>query len=552
MSLALLDSVGDAKENLTYQGSKYFLKTTTNNGSTWSNVKISDLVFKLRIYTGTNSVSSTQQSVTKEESTSLLIGNKQSILSTSNPSSNTPGMRYYQLFRCTNNITVDKIQIRTGSITGSYSSNPLLAGIMTINNSGFYTGWAGSSGDAKALWIPVASTWNEITLNQSVTLLKDNIYAIGWYDYQSGQSASRLFNYYTTSTPNAGYETVRGKNSSFEPYDSFVTVTSTNSYIRATSLLGWFIRDSSKSDYEANAYQGVAYGTITPRSVYSNNVYNQSLNIYSLVTIDKFSLSVYNNGQGAYHSDKLHVDLYNPSNQKIWSGAQGDFNFHMGNGYSWFDYYMSTPITLTPGKYYFKVWSNCGSSSTSYSIMSLALLDTAGNIKENLTYQGARAFLKTSTNNGSSWTNVKISDLVFSIRIVPSIGWTKWANISNPDSTNPWYWNFNFPNGRGFYEFYSIGKKIGIQTEREPLIADAKCFYNKPYTITLTTSGTGTGTIQASPSGSYYYGTTVTIWANATIGSTFTGFSGALTGTTTPQTLIMDGDKTIDAAFTLT
>jgi hypothetical protein len=32
-------------------------------------------------------------------------------------------------------------------------------------------------------------------------------------------------------------------------------------------------------------------------------------------------------------------------------------------------------------------------------------------------------------------------------------------------------------------------------------------------------------------------------------GVVFTGFSGALTGTTNPQTLVMDGDKSVTATF---
>jgi len=47
------------------------------------------------------------------------------------------------------------------------------------------------------------------------------------------------------------------------------------------------------------------------------------------------------------------------------------------------------------------------------------------------------------------------------------------------------------------------------------------------YTLTLTTSGTGSGSIQASPAGPYYWGASVMIWANASTGSTFTGFTGA-------------------------
>ena len=43
----------------------------------------------------------------------------------------------------------------------------------------------------------------------------------------------------------------------------------------------------------------------------------------------------------------------------------------------------------------------------------------------------------------------------------------------------------------------------------------------------------------------------MTIWANASVGSTFNGFTGSLTGTTTPQTLVMNGNKAVDAQFTL-
>jgi len=71
------------------------------------------------------------------------------------------------------------------------------------------------------------------------------------------------------------------------------------------------------------------------------------------------------------------------------------------------------------------------------------------------------------------------------------------------------------------------------------------------YTLTLTTSGTGTGSIHASPTGPYSNGTTVTIWANASAGSTFTGFAGALTGTTTPQILAIHQNTVVNAQFTL-
>ena len=69
------------------------------------------------------------------------------------------------------------------------------------------------------------------------------------------------------------------------------------------------------------------------------------------------------------------------------------------------------------------------------------------------------------------------------------------------------------------------------------------------YTLSITMSGTGSGTVELRPSGPYYYGAVVKLWANASVGSLFTGWSGALTGTITPQTLVMDTYKAVDAAF---
>lgn len=54
--------------------------------------------------------------------------------------------------------------------------------------------------------------------------------------------------------------------------------------------------------------------------------------------------------------------------------------------------------------------------------------------------------------------------------------WIIWPNILNPDANSPWCWNFNFPKGIGFYEFYSIGRYAGT-VEDAPTSADARCRY---------------------------------------------------------------------------
>ncbi|UJR85692.1 InlB B-repeat-containing protein [Sandaracinus amylolyticus] len=85
------------------------------------------------------------------------------------------------------------------------------------------------------------------------------------------------------------------------------------------------------------------------------------------------------------------------------------------------------------------------------------------------------------------------------------------------------------------------------------------------HTLTVSRSGTGTGTVTSMPSGitcpptascsaQFDHGTMVTLTAAASTGSTFSGWSGAPTGTCTgtgPCTVTMDQARTIGAAFTL-
>ncbi len=58
--------------------------------------------------------------------------------------------------------------------------------------------------------------------------------------------------------------------------------------------------------------------------------------------------------------------------------------------------------------------------------------------------------------------------------------WQEWSNINNPDTSSPWSWEFTFPNGTGYYEFYSVGKKVGASNEPAPGVADAFCYYDNP------------------------------------------------------------------------
>lgn len=78
------------------------------------------------------------------------------------------------------------------------------------------------------------------------------------------------------------------------------------------------------------------------------------------------------------------------------------------------------------------------------------------------------------TQDGRAWDDIYIDYTTGA----PSNDWSVWAHTSNPDTSYPWSWNFNFPDGPGYYEFYSIGKKTGEADETPPISADARCRYN--------------------------------------------------------------------------
>ncbi len=97
------------------------------------------------------------------------------------------------------------------------------------------------------------------------------------------------------------------------------------------------------------------------------------------------------------------------------------------------------------------------------------------------------------TNDGRAWDDIYIN---FTIS---DSGWTQWDNTSNPDTGSPWSWNFNYPNGTGYYEFYSIGNKSGSPNETAPGSADAICKYNNLPTITNEIPSNGSTNIQVLP-----------------------------------------------------
>ena len=71
-------------------------------------------------------------------------------------------------------------------------------------------------------------------------------------------------------------------------------------------------------------------------------------------------------------------------------------------------------------------------------------------------------------------------------------------------------------------------------------------------THTVTANTIGSGSVARNPDlAAYDYGSSVDLTATADVGYTFTGWSGDASGTANPLSVLVDGDKTITATFTL-
>jgi len=82
--------------------------------------------------------------------------------------------------------------------------------------------------------------------------------------------------------------------------------------------------------------------------------------------------------------------------------------------------------------------------------------------------------------------------------------------------------------------------------------SDKNCsamFTLKTYTLTVNTAGTGSGSV--SGGGTFNHGTNPSVTASANWGSTFTGWSGDCSGSSSATSVYMNGTKTCTATFTL-
>jgi hypothetical protein len=150
--------------------------------------------------------------------------------------------------------------------------------------------------------------------------------------------------------------------------------------------------------------------------------------------------------------------------------------------------------------------------------------------------------------------------LYLSTNSVISTGDTLIYSIQIPNmiagTTSTFTVNVGLPMGlTGTYYYGLIVDYLGQVTESNEgnnAVASASTVTIDPkvFTLTLISSPGAGGSISASPPGPYYYMDTVTLTAIPNTGWMFDHWEDDLTGSTNPDSIVMDADKTVTAAFT--
>jgi hypothetical protein len=145
------------------------------------------------------------------------------------------------------------------------------------------------------------------------------------------------------------------------------------------------------------------------------------------------------------------VDLTAP-----WSWS---FNFPGGNGYYQFYSRASdklTNIEAVPGI----IDQTCGYDN----VVPTSNVDAMGAYWQTTSPQ-------TVTGTSSDATSGVQSVSLFYRFSADNVSWGVWGMFGN-DETAPWSWSFTFPNGNGYYQFYSIANDVATNFEAAPGVAD--------------------------------------------------------------------------------
>jgi hypothetical protein len=168
------------------------------------------------------------------------------------------------IFRADKNMTASNIHYYMNSITGTWAGKTLRWGIKTVDTDTGKTTtntWLGDTGNGYNDVVPVAG-WNNISLNESVTLADGTIYAIAVEDVYSRLTTGVYYTY-----PFFGRDDIvsRGINGCYEEYDrAYSRSGAAGAFLWKQSPGAWLIVNLSTGVAMGNPYNDLGSGGLNP------------------------------------------------------------------------------------------------------------------------------------------------------------------------------------------------------------------------------------------------------------------------------------------------
>lgn len=249
------------------------------------------------------------------------------------------------------------------------------------------------------------------------------------------------------------------------------------------------------------------------------------------------------------------VDASDPDNDPITLSINNlptgaSFNTNTGD-FSW------TPTTNDIGTYdlVFTATANGKSASENVTVTVLgAQLNIESLLISDSTIEVGQNASITATIRNTGNVDTGLFTVVWEIynnldQLMGTLGQDSVTNIT-PDNVSNIIKNFTLSLALGVYELRATADSNGLSGG--PAVSSEYFEIVQPE-HTLTINVVGNGTVMTNPTGTTYVeGTSVTLTAVADEGWVFDSWSGALSGTTNPETLTIDTDKTVTAQFNRT
>ncbi len=129
-----------------------------------------------------------------------------------------------------------------------------------------------------------------------------------------------------------------------------------------------------------------------------------------------------------------------------------------------------------------------------------SFVSTITPVESNHPYWNTYTKTITATANDPDGSGVKDVKLYYSFSSTLPYTWSSYTPFGSTDTTTPYQWNFNWPNGNGYYKFYSIATDYMNYVETTPTSYDQICGYDTtPSTPQLSTPLYGTSIQDTTP-----------------------------------------------------